>query len=124
LNQQHWSIENRLRLSARRDSWGRCPAWVRIKEAPQTLAALNGGVLATSGLVGRDQWRFPDAPFLCPASRSSSLVARQAFRVIPVYRKALALKQKHLTPRVEHESSHRLEVWRAAPDSQYWAAVN
>jgi predicted transposase YbfD/YdcC len=45
LNQAHWSIENRLHY--RRDvTLGEDACQVRIKGAPQTVAALNGGVLA------------------------------------------------------------------------------
>ncbi len=45
LNQNHWSIENRLHY--RRDvTLGEDASQVRINGAPQILAALNGGVLA------------------------------------------------------------------------------
>jgi predicted transposase YbfD/YdcC len=45
LNQKHWHIENRLHY--RRDvTLGEDASQVRIKGAPQALAALNGGVLA------------------------------------------------------------------------------
>jgi predicted transposase YbfD/YdcC len=45
LNQKHWHIENRLHY--RRDvTLGEDACQVRIKGAPQALAALNGGVLA------------------------------------------------------------------------------
>ncbi len=45
LNQNHWSIENRLHY--RRDvTLGEDACQVRMKGAPQTLAALNGGILA------------------------------------------------------------------------------
>ena len=45
LNQKHWSIENRLHY--RRDvTLGEDACQVRVKGAPQALAALNGGILA------------------------------------------------------------------------------
>lgn len=45
LNQKHWYVENRLHY--RRDvTLGEDASQVRIKGAPQALAALNGGVLA------------------------------------------------------------------------------
>jgi predicted transposase YbfD/YdcC len=45
LNQRHWHIENRLHY--RRDvTLGEDACQVRIKGAPQALAALNGGILA------------------------------------------------------------------------------
>jgi predicted transposase YbfD/YdcC len=45
LNQQHWKIENRLHY--RRDvTLGEDACQVRIQGAPQSLAALNGGILA------------------------------------------------------------------------------
>jgi hypothetical protein len=45
LNQKHWFIENRLHY--RRDvTLGEDACQVRINGAPQTLAALNGGLLA------------------------------------------------------------------------------
>ena len=45
LNQKHWHIENRLHY--RRDvTLGEDACQVRIKGAPQALAALNGGILA------------------------------------------------------------------------------
>lgn len=45
LNQRHWSIENRLHY--RRDvTLGEDACQVRVKGAPQALAALNGGILA------------------------------------------------------------------------------
>ncbi|WP_149400980.1 ISAs1 family transposase, partial [Dictyobacter arantiisoli] len=45
LNQKHWCIENRLHY--RRDvTLGEDACQVRIKNAPQALAALNGGILA------------------------------------------------------------------------------
>jgi hypothetical protein len=96
LNQKHWSIENRLHY--RRDvTLGEDACQVRIKGAPQVLAALNGGVLATFGLVGRHQCRFSDAPFLCPPARCSPLAAWQAFTVIRVLRKALLKRECALT---------------------------
>ncbi len=51
LNQKHWSIENRLHY--RRDvTLGEDACQVRIKNAPQTLAALNGGILALMDWLG------------------------------------------------------------------------
>jgi hypothetical protein len=45
LNQKHWSIENRLHW--RRDvTLGEDSCHIRVNSAPQSLAALNGGVLA------------------------------------------------------------------------------
>ena len=45
LNQRHWHIENRLHY--RRDvTLGEDACQVRVKGAPQALAALNGGILA------------------------------------------------------------------------------
>jgi predicted transposase YbfD/YdcC len=45
LNQKHWAIENRLHY--RRDkTLGEDACQIRRKDAPQTLAALNGGILA------------------------------------------------------------------------------
>jgi predicted transposase YbfD/YdcC len=45
LNQKHWRIENRL--PSRRDvTLGEDACQVRVKGAPQALAALNGGILA------------------------------------------------------------------------------
>jgi predicted transposase YbfD/YdcC len=45
LNQKHWQIENRLHY--RRDvTLGEDACQVRVKGAPQALAALNGGILA------------------------------------------------------------------------------
>lgn len=45
LNQKHWRIENRLHY--RRDvTLGEDACQVRVKGAPQALAALNGGILA------------------------------------------------------------------------------
>jgi predicted transposase YbfD/YdcC len=45
INQKHWSIENRLHY--RRDvTLGEDACQVRKKNAPQALAALNGGILA------------------------------------------------------------------------------
>ena len=45
LNQKHWLIENRLHY--RRDvTLGEDASQIRIKNAPQTLAALNGALLA------------------------------------------------------------------------------
>ncbi len=51
LNQKHWSIENRLHY--RRDvTLGEDACQVRIKNAPQALAALNGGILALMDWLG------------------------------------------------------------------------
>jgi predicted transposase YbfD/YdcC len=51
LNQQHWYIENRLH--DRRDvALGEDHCQVRVKGAPQTLAALNGGILALMDYLG------------------------------------------------------------------------
>jgi len=51
LNQQHWRIENRLHY--RRDvTLGEDACQVRIKHAPQALAALNGGLLALMDWLG------------------------------------------------------------------------
>ena len=51
LNQRHWSIENRLHY--RRDvTLGEDASQIRVKGAPQTVAALNGGVLALMDWLG------------------------------------------------------------------------
>lgn len=51
LNQKHWHIENRLHY--RRDvTLGEDASQVRIKGAPQAIAALNGGILALSDFLG------------------------------------------------------------------------
>ncbi len=51
LNQKHWSIENRLHY--RRDvTLGEDYCQVRNNGAPQSLAALNGGVLAFMDWLG------------------------------------------------------------------------
>lgn len=51
LNQQHWHAEKRLHY--RRDvALGEDHCRVRIQGAPQTLAALNGGVLALMDYLG------------------------------------------------------------------------
>jgi predicted transposase YbfD/YdcC len=51
LNQKHWHIENRLHY--RRDvTLGEDASQVRTKGAPPVIAALNGGVLAISDLLG------------------------------------------------------------------------
>jgi predicted transposase YbfD/YdcC len=51
LDQKHWAIENRLHY--RRDvTLGEDASQVRIKGAPQVLAALNGGVLALMDWLG------------------------------------------------------------------------
>jgi predicted transposase YbfD/YdcC len=50
-NQKHWFIENRLHY--RRDvAFGEDASQVRIKGAPQVLAALNGGILAIMDWLG------------------------------------------------------------------------
>jgi predicted transposase YbfD/YdcC len=51
LNQKHWCIENRLHY--RRDvTLGEDASQVRVKGAPQVIAALNGGILALSDFLG------------------------------------------------------------------------
>lgn len=51
LNQRHWRIENRLHY--RRDvTLGEDASQIRVKGAPQTVAALNGGVLALMDWLG------------------------------------------------------------------------
>jgi predicted transposase YbfD/YdcC len=51
LNRKHWSIENRLHY--RRDvTLGEDASLVRVKGAPQVLAALNGGILAIMDFLG------------------------------------------------------------------------
>src|SRR5437667_3964105 len=51
LNQKHWHIENRLHY--RRDvTMGEDASQVRIENAPQSLAALNGGVLTFMDFLG------------------------------------------------------------------------
>jgi predicted transposase YbfD/YdcC len=51
LNQKHWRIENRLHY--RRDvTLGEDACQIRVKHAPQVLAALNGGVLAIMDYLG------------------------------------------------------------------------
>lgn len=51
LNQKHWYIENRLHY--RRDvTMGEDASQVRVKNAPQALAALNSGVLAFMDFLG------------------------------------------------------------------------
>lgn len=51
LNQKHWRIENRLHY--RRDvTLGEDACQVRVKGAPQALAALNGGILAFMDWLG------------------------------------------------------------------------
>jgi predicted transposase YbfD/YdcC len=51
LNQKHWYIENRLHY--RRDvTLGEDASQVRIKGAPEVIAALNGGILALSDFLG------------------------------------------------------------------------
>jgi predicted transposase YbfD/YdcC len=51
LNRKHWSIENRLHY--RRDvTLGEDASQVRVKGAPQVLAALNGGILAIMDFLG------------------------------------------------------------------------
>jgi predicted transposase YbfD/YdcC len=51
LNQEHWYIENRLHY--RRDvTLGEDASQVRVKEAPEVIAALNGGILALMDYLG------------------------------------------------------------------------
>jgi len=51
LNRKHWSVENRLHY--RRDvTLGEDASHVRVKGAPQVLAALNGGILAIMDFLG------------------------------------------------------------------------
>lgn len=51
LNQEHWSIENRLHH--RRDvTLGEDAGRVRVKGAPEVIAALNGGILALMDYLG------------------------------------------------------------------------
>ncbi len=51
LNRKHWSIENRLHY--RRDvTLGEDASQVRVKGAPEVLAALNGGILALMDFLG------------------------------------------------------------------------
>lgn len=51
LNRKHWFIENRLHY--RRDvTLGEDASQVRMKGAPQVLAALNGGILAILDFLG------------------------------------------------------------------------
>jgi predicted transposase YbfD/YdcC len=51
LNQRHWCVENRLHY--RRDvTMGEDASQVRVNHAPESLAALNGGVLAFMDLLG------------------------------------------------------------------------
>jgi predicted transposase YbfD/YdcC len=51
LNRKHWSIENRLHY--RRDvTLGEDASQVRVKGAPEVLAALNGGILAIMDFLG------------------------------------------------------------------------
>lgn len=51
LNQKHWHRENRLHY--RRDvTLGEDACQVRLKNAPQSLAALNGGILALMDWLG------------------------------------------------------------------------
>jgi predicted transposase YbfD/YdcC len=51
LNRKHWSIENRLHY--RRDvTLGEDASQVRVKGAPEVLAALNGGILAFMDFLG------------------------------------------------------------------------
>jgi predicted transposase YbfD/YdcC len=66
LNPKHWQIENRLHY--RRDvTLGEDACQVRIRHAPQTLAALNGGILALMDWLGVSnvaaQMRHFDAQF-------------------------------------------------------------
>jgi hypothetical protein len=51
LNRRHWYIENRLHY--RRDvTFGEDASQVRVKSAPEVLAALNGGILALMDFLG------------------------------------------------------------------------
>lgn len=51
LNRKHWSIENRLHY--RRDvTLGEDASQIRVKGAPEVLAALNGGILAFMDFLG------------------------------------------------------------------------
>lgn len=51
LNRKHWSIENRLHY--RRDvTLGEDAQHVRVKGAPEVIAALNGGILALMDFLG------------------------------------------------------------------------
>jgi len=51
LNRKHWFIENRLHH--RRDvTLGEDASQVRVKGAPEVLAALNGGILAFMDFLG------------------------------------------------------------------------
>jgi predicted transposase YbfD/YdcC len=51
LNQEHWHIENRLHY--RRDvTLGEDAGQVRVKGAPEVLAAINGGILALMDYLG------------------------------------------------------------------------
>jgi predicted transposase YbfD/YdcC len=51
LNRKHWAIENRLHY--RRDvTLGEDASQVRVKGAPEVLAALNGGILALMDFLG------------------------------------------------------------------------
>lgn len=51
LNRKHWSIENRLHY--RRDvTLGEDASHVRVKGAPEVLAALNGEILAIMDFLG------------------------------------------------------------------------
>src|SRR5205823_214927 len=54
-----------------------------------SISCIKWGNPGTHGLVGGEQRRFADAPFLCPPTRSPPLVAWQAFAVERVNRKAL-----------------------------------
>jgi hypothetical protein len=51
LNQKHWFIENRLH-SRRDGALGEDACHVRVRSAPQVLAALNGGILAIMDYLG------------------------------------------------------------------------
>ena len=51
LNRKHWAIENRLHY--RRDvTMGEDASQIRVKGAPEVLAALNGGILALMDFLG------------------------------------------------------------------------
>ena len=86
LNQQHWFIENRLHY--RRDvTLGEDSCQIRINGAPQSLAALNGGILALMDWLG-----ITNVANLCASSRSFTIAAWQAFAGKRVNRKALSYK--------------------------------
>src|SRR5215472_11055015 len=51
LNLKHWSIENRLHYR-RYVTLGEDASQIRVKGAPQVIAALNGGLLALMDYLG------------------------------------------------------------------------